>query len=731
MLFRSSKGSVSVFQCLILLSILTVVGLIVDISRILVAQREVENAVSSAARSVLASYNKDLVGDYGLFAIDVFGGEFYENKRNMFLEYLKLNLGVETNSSFGYIRYYIDESPENIDIEGFMNISDRNVIKSQIVEYMKYKAPVTIMESIVDKFKASGIFKKLEFSRKEKVVREKRNVLKKQINQTNNKLTEIKNLCSDKKPENMKKMLSALNELKEMNRAIVEPLEDYLEAQKDSGEFSKSVMEEDPEIVINMTQNSEFDKVMDFSNALDADIEINRRELARLVSVIDGLLNEKEKLTVDLNSLYNEYDQVQDKIDRLKNDIENINRLKNNIDVIKNEIGILEGKIYELKEDYELNEDVIELLEINVENLREELDFYESQLDKFGLEQIDAELCDAQNELWCLELQINETKDKIWEIDKEIETLVNSFELTGMYLIEVSEPVNDESEKPVDSGENLLLSELEQSIGNLQSQFLNTLAGDLLLENSLKTGEDYGTGEPSLFENEDEGRAEIQNDGIISFLDSLQGIFNAAMEKVFVVEYILDRFTYFTSEVERGHFFHKGEAEYILWGGEKQIDNIVKTFGSIWFLRFAVDSIDNFCTSKNPHPVFRLIYSLGKGFLDSCNDMYLLYNGKNIALSPSIQSVKISYPDHLGIFLLFQAVVNEDEQIDNIVQLIHANIKQSNPEFHIRQYGTVIRCQANVEINLWFLPLLQLEKVGINRFRNGRYVISTEVYAGY
>jgi hypothetical protein len=126
--------------------------------------------------------------------------------------------------------------------------------------------------------------------------------------------------------------------------------------------------------------------------------------------------------------------------------------------------------------------------------------------------------------------------------------------------------------------------------------------------------------------------------------------------------------------------------------------------------------------------------------LQSTADCYQLYKGQSIVLCPSLKKsdFKLNYADHLRIFLLIQAAANGEDQLDNIRQLIQVNIKKPDTDsnlqradFKLSSYNTVLEAKTTVKVNLWFMPLLQMDKLGLKKFEGGKYVIKREIYMGY
>lgn len=151
MFLYRQKGSISIFLCIILISVVTLTSLMVDAARIKSSQVSVERATNLAVNSALAGYNKDLKDKWGLFVL-------YQNDKEKIKEiikyYLEKNLMIDAVDSNDNANKYInlfDYKIENIDVAAYYSITDVDVAKKQIVEYVKYRVPKEIIEKLVDK----------------------------------------------------------------------------------------------------------------------------------------------------------------------------------------------------------------------------------------------------------------------------------------------------------------------------------------------------------------------------------------------------------------------------------------------------------------------------------------------------------------------------------------------------------------------------------------------------
>lgn len=175
--FRKARGSVSLILILVLLPIVTYATMIVDATRISSAKTAVSGAGDLTMNTALSGYDQALKDSYGLFAMCKDLDELKETFELYFSNTLSgqiSNLGGNSVS-----RDYIDAMTKSVSNELFGNgdfnsaefvnhlsmdmqeltvkgnssstLANPAVMKRQIVEYMKYKAPIMFVSDIMDK----------------------------------------------------------------------------------------------------------------------------------------------------------------------------------------------------------------------------------------------------------------------------------------------------------------------------------------------------------------------------------------------------------------------------------------------------------------------------------------------------------------------------------------------------------------------------------------------------
>ena len=131
---KDNKGAITVFMVLIMLAMFMMAGLLIDMSRIILAQYTLDCATESAARTVMAGYDETLMSDYGLYALQKSADDEDANKTKM-EKYIKGNLTIknatiETNATGanGVFSYGGSATTENSNSDGTtINISDSKI----------------------------------------------------------------------------------------------------------------------------------------------------------------------------------------------------------------------------------------------------------------------------------------------------------------------------------------------------------------------------------------------------------------------------------------------------------------------------------------------------------------------------------------------------------------------------------------------------------------------------
>lgn len=172
--FRKTKGAISIFLVLIMLPMFTCAGLIVDGARISAARTSVTGAGDLTMNAALSEYDQILKDVYGLFAMSETTEELEANVARYFSNTIN-NEGILQGSD-SYTRSFInsigslfstdDVTFDNIvdtQVESFNLVEVSNsalanptVLERQIIEYMKYRGPVSMGSGLLTKLGCIG-----------------------------------------------------------------------------------------------------------------------------------------------------------------------------------------------------------------------------------------------------------------------------------------------------------------------------------------------------------------------------------------------------------------------------------------------------------------------------------------------------------------------------------------------------------------------------------------------
>ena len=145
------KGAVTVFVTLLLIPSVLVSGFGVDIARLYTTHSEIRDANQLAANSALASYDALLQDLYGLFGIMKDDAELAA----MMDTYVQTAvLGEEwMNQNPGDFSLFIGSKTQPCEVKGApgKNLANTEILRRQIEEYSKFRAPAIIASEILDK----------------------------------------------------------------------------------------------------------------------------------------------------------------------------------------------------------------------------------------------------------------------------------------------------------------------------------------------------------------------------------------------------------------------------------------------------------------------------------------------------------------------------------------------------------------------------------------------------
>lgn len=147
---RDCRGAVTVFVTLLLIPAVLVSGTGVDLARVYTARSILQDANQLAANSALASYDALLQDLYGLFAIMKDDDEF-ATLMDKYIRVAVFGDGQKQGMGTFQLFYGSDLTPGEIEPARDQNLENPEVLRRQIEEYAKFRAPVIIINEILDR----------------------------------------------------------------------------------------------------------------------------------------------------------------------------------------------------------------------------------------------------------------------------------------------------------------------------------------------------------------------------------------------------------------------------------------------------------------------------------------------------------------------------------------------------------------------------------------------------
>jgi hypothetical protein len=120
-------------------------AIFIDYARIIAAERQLESAVKAGVRSVLSAYDQTLKDEYKLFGLNMSDEEINILLEDIISRNLYKNMKVGNNS-------FIDTKLDAVSFSPQFALDNEYLFERQILEDMKYKAPIEIMLGISSMF---------------------------------------------------------------------------------------------------------------------------------------------------------------------------------------------------------------------------------------------------------------------------------------------------------------------------------------------------------------------------------------------------------------------------------------------------------------------------------------------------------------------------------------------------------------------------------------------------
>ncbi|MFD2673054.1 DUF5702 domain-containing protein [Marinicrinis sediminis] len=749
-LWHSERGAVSIFFMIILAAVFLFQAIFVDFARIKAAEYETERAVKAAVRSLHAGYDLDLA-TYGLYAI-----ANKDEMENVVQQVTQDNLPPDQN-------WFSSPELGEIEVSSEHALANHGVFEQQILEEMKYAAPIEYMTDVWEKWKAGGLDLKLsEASRMsdklkdlESIIEEREDALDEAMDMTIELVRKEGNY--HRFSMSMQRMLSEMDglagelgihsmhtlttEISQISQSMSE-----LSAQKSAlqAQAASQALEAAHD------NNANADTVMDIQASIE-EIENSIEELS-------------EKLS-DLNSMKQAAENLAQLVLEMKMELEASARRLDGI------IGrsLIEQIEHALQEAQSAEKRLIKKLE----EMTEELDL---QIHVYG----DNYFADYRSQLSGVHAMftaygrsfqahffslpergtdvLNHFTGKTYMdgytlLQQRIEALEQKRNTVEIWVREEDRKRNQRNEK-IEDKKNEQRDRAEQSLNKLINTFKCPISGDGQLKQL--TGQDglyhkylsYNAQidkETEYQERELEDPDKVGTDSF-DFIDIIQNALLNFRDEVYVNEYALTKFNYrtmlppdakdssvinqqsFTKALPHAHTLYNQEVEYILYGLSTCEKNLGAAYGEIFLVRMAVNLAEALASPNKQaallvSPWLLFLWAVAEAAIEAWQEMGDLIAGKEVPLSDKwARAVTFNYKDYLRIFLLLHS--QDTKMMSRMQALIELNTGKDliNKPVYTRTFMTF---ELEPVFFTAVLPILGRSS------EEGEIVITHEIYESY
>lgn len=147
-MFLKPRGSITVFLCIVLAVLIPLSCMLIDFSRYSLAKKQAKTALKTCVESVLAAYDRQLKEQYGLFAIYPRDAESIEKE-----VYELLSRNLNTGAAVEGFSDLYEFKVLSVEAIPFYNLSEPFVLQQQVAEFMKYRAPIQVVQEFYEKIK--------------------------------------------------------------------------------------------------------------------------------------------------------------------------------------------------------------------------------------------------------------------------------------------------------------------------------------------------------------------------------------------------------------------------------------------------------------------------------------------------------------------------------------------------------------------------------------------------
>lgn len=727
--FMATNGSVSILLVFIVAAMFLFTSVLIDYARIAAAEWRIEALARAGIRSVMSAYEPALQERYQLFA-------YGATDPAIILDYVMQDQNqLRSTGVFPWVPLLLDSHSTSVT----RPLADYDEMERQILEDMKYKAPVQFV------FELSGKLKPMSGALKEAAqTTELLAKLQKLVDRRDKELSAVLKL--------QKKSRDALDR-SGIDRGIAANMSDIMEDRPlgsirsaddiaaQYADYAEKKREDD------RRGEDEEPQHQDDTDRYEADSRDHAWRLQRTVSLHNGKhdswLREAESHLKEAKHFNEEMKRVIEEV-RSSSDYAGYDKV--------GQSDIPDGGTMENNKQVE---DAIKEINASAEQLVMPDSFFEEWSGEIDRQKaVMSKIDNAASVFQHLAGSISAYSTSSYALKNKARELLEAYQLyasefiwpASSYIEQREEAMNrhqgkdkerkrveKEADKELEKARNLLssLSELKSRLQEHQAAFDDVRtkmeAIDAHNQSSTEAPAEHPVGDDAVEESKQ------SMDSVTTLYDQAADGLMSLRDRLYRNEYA---YTYFTSydprqlkslldsgdpgeEVVKSLSIANQELEYILYGFHNPVGNIAAAYGEIFTMRLAIRTMEGFVEfGKLGHPLLILASAILYGIQQAVQDMLLLVTKNEIPISLYLPAVKLTYADHLRLFMLAHG--SREGMLKRMLALVHYNTG-IDPAAR----GTYGETEVRLSTPLWFLPGLMklLGHAGLwdGEIENGRY----------
>jgi hypothetical protein len=705
---------------IVLVPIFLFQALFADLIRLQLAERENELALKAALRSVMSRYDRSLAA-YGLFGLKwVESGSV-----PLYMDYLTRNLAG--GEGYRYLDLQLDRM--NSGVEPVYTLANPDVLKRQIVQEMKLKAPVEFITEMLDKFQKTKAdqamsqakmygdsmreLEKLHWKREEALDKawEKAQTMLGHVEAAgttlNGNLSRLETLARQIGNRTEEQVLAAVSDAERMIQSLNERIR-----QLQQNMYSLSLA------MASLTGKEGPGAAMALGQAMSA-VQTELNEASRLLSEHSSKLAELKKLLADMA----EYALLFASSKQL------VATTEQKLDVDYRALCTALDQAEEQQTKWLTELERYKSAGTGDSHLSEGLLLLSSAYDRAYFSRYKTEAARIPASLHGLALRWAEQAwwntsqwGKVAEELQELLELSAGFK-SGRAALEAERQARNQTAR---NEEEQQRKKISGSLADIRKAVTgcSTGNGEIALYAKLG-GPDSLTGKYSTYSKLAAASPGVNRPGTdaddsmglgLDIISQFSGLLAGLRDELFVNEYALDKFNYRTLGVGEaalqqgasarsnpgGHPLVRQEAEYLLYGFNSCDLNLSAAYGEMFLLFFGIRTAEALMdpaagAAGAVAPLAALLKAAAEGAVRAVQDMHTLTGGGAVSLFQKLGAFKVTYKDMLRVMLLLHP--NQSSVLIRMQALLELNTGTD-----LTQTTTYIQGTSSGSVNVWFLP---------------------------